>query len=76
MNPAPSALTTGRPAGYSRRSPKGSVLQNTKRKAACLPDSEALSRLNISKRLHCGRSIGCGRDGATCKGARTSLRVF
>lgn len=76
MNPVPSALTAATPAGYSPRNPKGPVLQNTKRKAVRLPDSEALSRLNNSKRLHGRRSIGCGRDGATRKGVRTSLRVF
>lgn len=53
----------------------GVVLENTFQLAASLPDSEALSRLNISGRLQ-WVATGCGRDGVIRKDARTSNCVF
>ena len=64
---------------------RGRAIMRASRKARCLktpfakrcnlPDSEVLSHPDISGALQ-WRAAGYGRDGATRKDARTSLRVF
>lgn len=67
--------STGASHAIMRASRKARCLKTPFAKRCNLPDSEVLSRPDISGALQ-WRAAGCGRDGATRKGARTSLRVF